>query len=73
MWRIIPILEYLIVRWENMAMQPKYDEISDSITAGLDNLAKWYRTTDDSDAYFVCMGTYTFYTSVKYALLITYH
>lgn len=55
-WRIIPVLEYLVVRWEDMASQSKYYEISESIEAGLDNLAKWYRTTDDSDAYFVCMG-----------------
>lgn len=39
------------MRWEEMAAQPKYDEISESIDAGLDNLAKWYRTTDDSDTY----------------------
>lgn len=54
------MLEYLVVRWETMAAQPKYEEISDSITAGLDNLEKWYRTTDDSDAYFVCMGMHMF-------------
>lgn len=68
MWHIIPILECLIVRWEEMAAQPKYNKISESIDAGLDNLAKWYRTMDDSDTYFVCMGTRIFYTALEYAM-----
>lgn len=54
-----------------MVAQPKYEEISDSITAGLNNLEKWYRTTDDSDAYFVCMGKQIVLTASGCALLIT--
>jgi hypothetical protein len=40
-----------------MAASPKYADLSDSITSGLANIRKWYGKTDDTDAYFVCLGT----------------
>jgi hypothetical protein len=40
-----------------MAAVPQYDKVSDALIAGLDNLAKWYKKTDDSKAYFICLGT----------------
>ena len=43
-----------------MAMAPKFAKVSDSITSGLENIQKWYRKTDDTDAYFVCLGTQFF-------------
>ena len=40
-----------------MAVVPQYDKVCDALTEGLDNLAKWYKKTDDSTAYFICLGT----------------
>lgn len=42
-----------------MANHPRFSEISDAIRAGLDNLGKWYRKTDDTDAYFICLGRFS--------------
>lgn len=43
-----------------MAASPKYADLSDSITSGLDNIRKWYGKTDDTDAYFLCLGNQNF-------------
>ena len=56
-WCTIPVLEFLIKTWENMAAVPQYDKVHDALIACLDNLAKWYKKTDDSTAYFICLGT----------------
>jgi hypothetical protein len=42
--------------WENMLETPHFDLVHDAIVKGLDNLAKWYSKTDDSAAYFICLG-----------------
>jgi len=39
-----------------MAAVPQYDKVHDALTEGLDNLAKWYKKTDNSMAYFTCLG-----------------
>ena len=39
-----------------MAAIPQYDKVHDALIEGLDNLAKWYKKTDDSTAYFICLG-----------------
>lgn len=39
-----------------MAAHPKFTELSAAIEAGLQNLDKWYRKTDDTDVYFICLG-----------------
>ncbi|KAG2028562.1 hypothetical protein BDR03DRAFT_1003883 [Suillus americanus] len=56
-WRTIPVLEYLQETWERMAGTSTFDVLSASVTSGLDNLAKWYRKTNDTDVYFICLGT----------------
>ena len=40
-----------------MAVVPRYDKVRDALIEGLDNLAKWYKKTDDSTAYFICLDT----------------
>jgi hypothetical protein len=40
-----------------MAAEPQYRIVRDALNEGLDNLAKWYKKTDDSTAYFICLGT----------------
>jgi len=40
-----------------MAAVPQYDKVCNALIEGLDNLAKWYKKTDDSTTYFICLGT----------------
>jgi len=40
-----------------MAPEPWYDKVCDALTEGLENLTKWYKKTDYSTAYFICLGT----------------
>ena len=44
-WRIIPSLEFLIKRWESMAIQPRYCDVKTAIDEGIQSLksgiAKW--------------------------------
>jgi hypothetical protein len=42
--------------WENMANHEKFKDVAAPIEAGLENLRKWYRKVDDTDAYFICLG-----------------
>ncbi len=56
MWRTIPVLEFMLESWENMAKHDRFEDVTYAIEAGLDNLKKWYRKVDDTDAYFICMG-----------------
>jgi hypothetical protein len=51
------VLEYLQQTWEAMEINSEFAEISPAIRAGIDSLDKWYRKTDDTDAYFICLGT----------------
>jgi hypothetical protein len=38
----------------------KFEVVAPALSAGLENLNKWYRKTDDTDAYFICLGTVLF-------------
>ena len=40
-----------------MAQSSTFNSLSVSITSGLANLRKWYRKTNDTDVYFICLGT----------------
>jgi len=59
-WRTIPVLEFLLQSWENMADLPKFSEVEYAIRKGLGNIDKWYRKVNDTDAYFICLGTLVF-------------
>ncbi|KAJ7130800.1 hypothetical protein C8R43DRAFT_662759 [Mycena crocata] len=55
-WRIMPILEFLIKRWETMATEPKFREIKHALLEGVKSLKKWFhRTESTSNAYFICL------------------
>ena len=71
-WRTIPVLEFLQETWGDMATSSKFGSISPSIDAGLKNLSKWYRKTDDTSVYFVCLGTFivAFVTTATYLDLV---
>ena len=42
--------------WGSMANVPKFHKLEDAINGGLGNLDKWYCKTNDTDAYFICLG-----------------
>lgn len=69
MWRTIPVLEFLLQSWENMAQLPKFSEVKPAICKGIENISKWYRKVNDTDAYFICLGNLFFYP-VRDSLLI---
>ena len=56
--RSIPVLEFLSQSWEDFGDNLDYETLAAPLQAGLDNLGKWYRRTDESDAYFITMGKY---------------
>jgi len=55
-WRTIPVLEFLLQSWENMAELPRFSEVEHAIQKGLENINKWYRKVNDTDAYFICLA-----------------
>ena len=42
--------------WGTMVKATQFNELMDALDAGLENMDKWYRKTDDTDAYFICLG-----------------
>jgi hypothetical protein len=59
-WRTIPVLEFLLESWENMAKHPKFFEVEHGIHKGLKNIEKWYHKVNDTDAFFICLGMLPF-------------
>jgi hypothetical protein len=57
--KAVLVLEWLQTRWEQMAEHERYRSLAPAIRAGLDNLGKWYKELDVSDAYVVCHSTLT--------------
>ncbi|KAG1842747.1 hypothetical protein DFJ58DRAFT_731906 [Suillus subalutaceus] len=55
-WRMILVLEFLQKSWENMANLPRFSKVSDAIQNALENVAKWYHNTEDTDVYFICLA-----------------
>ncbi|KAF7363239.1 Dimer-Tnp-hAT domain-containing protein [Mycena venus] len=55
-WRTLPLFEFLQQSWRNMAATAKFADMKDSIDRGLENLEKWYRKTEESDVYFICLA-----------------
>jgi hypothetical protein len=56
--RAVPMLEWLLqTRWEQMAEHERYRPLAPAIRVGLDNLRKWYKELDISDAYIICHST----------------
>ena len=55
-WQTIPVLEFLQQTWVNTASMLKFAELKNTIHSSLDNMNKWYQKTEDTDAYFICLG-----------------
>jgi hypothetical protein len=56
LWKTIPILECLQENWENLLKLEKKISVHAAIEKGLEKIRKWYRTIDESDTYFICLG-----------------
>lgn len=53
------MLKFLIETWGNMSRYLKFSgELGSAIESGIENLEKWYKRTDDTDVYFVCLGEF---------------
>jgi hypothetical protein len=52
------VLKLLSQSWEDLGDDLDYETLAAPLQAGLANLGKWYRRTDESDAYFIIMGKY---------------
>jgi hypothetical protein len=44
------------MEWEDLCANPKYALVHDAIRAGLVNMEKWYRKTDETSIYFISHG-----------------
>lgn len=67
--RVFPLIEKLMMHWENMAAQDKFEPIKDAIEAGLRNIVKWYWRTDETSIYFVAHGSVA--CSSFFAIILT--
>ncbi|KAG2123483.1 hypothetical protein DEU56DRAFT_49781 [Suillus clintonianus] len=54
-WRILPLYEDFIVRWQTFSKDPKMAVLRHAIHAGITNLEKYYNKTDNSPAHIVSM------------------
>jgi hypothetical protein len=43
-----------------MADLPKFSEVEHALHKGIANIDKWYRKVNDTDTYFICLGTFVF-------------
>jgi hypothetical protein len=68
-WRTLPLLEFLQQSWRNMAAIDRFSDMKDSISCGLENLEKWYRKTNDTDVYFICLGTTASFSFINFDLI----
>ena len=63
-WRTIPVLEFLLQSWENMSEIQKFSTVKDAILKGLENIDKWYRKVNDTDAFFICLGIFFLHLTI---------
>ena len=48
----------LQTKWKEYLEDAKYIPIHNALSAGLNNMQKWYRKADDTSIYFISHGTY---------------
>jgi hypothetical protein len=54
--RSIPILEFLLEKWDAMARHPDFSDMHNAIEASASNLRKWYWALDKNDAPFISLS-----------------
>ncbi|KAJ7889429.1 hypothetical protein B0H13DRAFT_1888051 [Mycena leptocephala] len=52
-WSKIGKMHEVLQSWRNM---DRFSDMKDSVNCGLENLEKWYRKTNDTDVYFICLA-----------------
>ena len=54
--KVFPLLKRLQSEWETLCDDDKYFPVKHALDAGLKNMAKWYRKTDNTSIYFISHG-----------------
>lgn len=54
--KVFPLLERLQLQWEALCNDDEYTPVKHALDAGLKNMQKWYRKTDDTSIYFISHG-----------------
>ena len=64
-YKVYPLIERLQSQWEQLRDNPKYEPVKHALEAGLKNMSKWYRKTDDTSIYFISHGSssYSYFTN----------
>jgi hypothetical protein len=54
--RTLPVLEYLLVNWNNMSKLPKFAPVKSGLEKGIAKIEKWHKATSQTDIAFTCLG-----------------
>jgi hypothetical protein len=56
--RVLPMMELLMSEWEDLLDEPEFKPVHHALRAGIALIEKYYRHTDDTDAYFIAHGKF---------------
>ena len=62
--KVFPLLEKVQSSWEALLENHEYQPVNHALEAGLQNMRKWYRKTDDTSIYFISHDNYPFSSSM---------
>jgi hypothetical protein len=57
--RVLPMLELLMSEWEDRLEKKEYKPVHNALRAGIKLLEKYYRRSDETDAYFIAHGMWS--------------
>lgn len=57
-YKVYPLLRWLQSKWEGLCDDPSYAPVKHALEAGLKNMKKWYKKTDETSIYFISHGKY---------------
>ena len=61
--KVFPLLEKVQSDWESRSNNRMYKLVKPALDAGLKNMSKWYRKTDDMSIYFISHGMFSKFSS----------
>ena len=61
--QLYPLLEMLMSDWEELLENEEYEPVHEALSAGIALLEKYYRRSDDTDAYFISHGMQCCFTN----------
>ncbi|EDR09009.1 uncharacterized protein LACBIDRAFT_326679 [Laccaria bicolor S238N-H82] len=53
-WKMLDLIQEVLA--ETMVALDKFSPVKDALEKGLEKLHKWYKSLDQSDTYFICLG-----------------